>query len=29
MEFKLLLVEKDSEEIVWKAKLRECECFVS
>ncbi|XP_047641634.1 NACHT, LRR and PYD domains-containing protein 1a-like [Phacochoerus africanus] len=25
MEFKLLLVEKDSEEIVWKAKLRECD----
>lgn len=29
VEFKLLLVEMDSEEIVWKAKLRECECFVS
>lgn len=25
MEFKLLLVEMDSEEIVWKAKLRECD----
>lgn len=29
VEFKLLLVEMDSEEIVWKAKLRECKCFVS
>lgn len=29
MEFKLLLVEMDSDEIVWKAKLRECECFIS
>lgn len=27
VEFKLLLVEMDSEEIVWKAKLRECKCF--
>lgn len=27
-EFKLLLVEVDSDEIVWKAKLRECKCFV-
>ena len=26
-EFKLLLVEVDSDEIVWKAKLRECKCF--
>ncbi|XP_070263000.1 NACHT, LRR and PYD domains-containing protein 1a-like isoform X1 [Myotis yumanensis] len=25
MEFKLLLVETDSDEIVWKAKLRECD----
>ncbi|XP_036302101.1 caspase recruitment domain-containing protein 8 isoform X3 [Pipistrellus kuhlii] len=25
MEFKLLLVEMDSDEIVWKAKLRECD----
>lgn len=25
VEFKLLLVEMDSEEIVWKAKLRECD----
>lgn len=29
VEFKLLLVEMDSEEIVWKAKLRECEYLVS
>lgn len=29
VEFKLLLVETDSEEIVWNAKLRECKCFVS
>lgn len=29
VEFKLLLVEMDSEEIVWKAKLRECKCFES
>lgn len=29
VEFKLLLVEMDSDEIVWKAKLRECKCFVS
>lgn len=29
MEFKLLLVEMDSDEIVWKAKLRECKCFIS
>lgn len=29
MEFKLLLVEMDSDEIVWKAKLRECKYFIS
>lgn len=28
MEFTLSLIELESEEIVWKAKLRECEYFL-